>query len=64
MGSEMCIRDRADDDLRLSDEEIDNLRELFNSASNFVRSSSDNFNQDQLLYLYSRFKQVSDPHGF
>lgn len=50
----------ADDELGISKDDVDDLSELFHLASNFVRSSTNSFNQEQLLYLYSRFKQVSN----
>ncbi|XP_056011164.1 acyl-CoA-binding domain-containing protein 6-like isoform X2 [Ostrea edulis] len=49
-----------DDELGISDEDHDDLSELFQLATAFVRLSSDSFNQEQLLYLYSRFKQAND----
>lgn len=50
----------ADDELGISEDDVDELSELFHLASNFVRSSTNSFNQEQLLYLYARFKQVGN----
>ncbi|XP_011443577.3 acyl-CoA-binding domain-containing protein 6-like isoform X1 [Crassostrea angulata] len=50
----------ADDELGISEDDVDELSELFHLASNFVRSSTNSFNQEQLLYLYARFKQAND----
>ncbi|XP_061188342.1 acyl-CoA-binding domain-containing protein 6-like [Saccostrea echinata] len=53
----------ADDEVGVSSDdgdEVDELSKLFQLATNFVRSSTSNFNQDQLLYLYARFKQANE----
>ncbi len=36
----------------------ESLKELFDKATNYVRTIAGNLKSEQLLYLYSRFKQV------
>ena len=39
--------------------EFDDLEEVFNSATEYVRKTSGQLESDKLLYFYARFKQVS-----
>lgn len=43
----------------MADEAEKELREIFENASNFVKTVAGRLKSEELLYLYARFKQVT-----